>query len=275
MNLRLQTACRSVTTICCALLCSTALAADAPFFAESFDDDSLHDRGWYDGDVFQIARDGTKSGAGCIRYRWSKGGTTPDSTAARRFFEPSESVYVKFYMRLSENWGWSGRDYHPHLINILTTENDKYAGPAATHLTLYIEPQNGRLRLAAQDIQNKDRPHGLTQGPLKGGYNGLFYDSEIVLFDDADWHCVEAEFRLNSLDRDADTPRSDGVARAWFDGDPVVDRDDLILRTTDFPNMRFNQLLLAPYFGPGLLPHAQTLWIDDLEVRSSRPEDVR
>lgn len=261
-----------VAAICCALPCGTALAADAPYFTESFDDDLLGDRGWYDGDRFQIARDGARSGTGCIRYRWSKGGTTPDSMAARHLFEPSESVYVRFYIRLSENWGWSGRDYHPHLINFLTTENDKYAGPAATHLTLYIEPQNGRLRLAAQDIQNQDQPHGLTQGPLKGGYNGRFYDSDDVLFDDVDWHCIEAEFRLNTLDRDADAPRSDGIARAWFDGEPVVDRDDIILRTIDFPDMRFNQLLLAPYFGPGLLPHAQTLWIDDLEVRSSRPE---
>lgn len=275
MQTFLRTACGLVTSVCCILPCETARAADAPFFTESFDDGSLHDRGWYDGDVFQIDRDGAKSGTGCIRYRWSMGDSTPDSTAARRLFDPSESVYVKFYLRLSENWGWTGREYHPHLINILTTENDRYAGPAATHLTLYIEPQNGRLRLAAQDIQNRDQPHGLTQGPLKGGYNGRFYDSGQVLFDDAEWHCIEAEFRLNTLDREADAPRSDGIARAWFDGEPVVDRDDIILRTTDFPEMRFNQLLLAPYFGPGLLPRAQTLWIDDLEVGSGRPANDR
>ena len=29
-------------------------------------------------------------------------------------------------------------------------------------------------------------PHGLTQGPLKGGYNGTFYDSPEVLFKDDD-----------------------------------------------------------------------------------------
>jgi predicted amidohydrolase len=31
-------------------------------------------------------------------------------------------------------------------------------------------------------------------------------------------------------------------------------------------SMNFNQLLLAPYFGPGLLPYEQTLWIDDLAL---------
>jgi hypothetical protein len=39
---------------------------------------------------------------------------------------------------------------------------------------------------------------------------------------------------------------------------------------TDFPKMKFNQFLLLPYFGPGLLPHAQTLWIDELAVGTER-----
>jgi hypothetical protein len=181
-------------------------------------------------------------------------------------FEPSETVYVRFQNRLSRGWGWTGRTYHPHLMHFLTTENDKYAGPAATHLTLYIEPQAGKLRLAAQDIQNRDQPHGLTQGPLRGGYNGTFYDSEEVLFDGDQWHCVEALFTLNSLDLANDRPNSDGVVRGWFDGKLVIDRTDVVLRSTDFPRMKFNQYLLSPYFGPGLLPHEQTLWIDDLVV---------
>jgi hypothetical protein len=190
----------------------------------------------------------------------------------RRLFEPSETVFVRFQIKLSKGWGWTGRSYHPHLMHFLTTENDKYAGPAATHLTLYIEPQAGKLRLAAQDIQNKDQPHGLTQGPLRGGYNGTFYDSEGVLFDDDEWHCVEALFTLNSLDLANDRPNRDGVVRGWFDGELVVDRDDVVLRSTDFPRMKFNQYLLSPYFGPGLLPHEQTLWIDDLVVGTERVE---
>ena len=160
-------------------------------------------------------------------------------------------------------------------MHFLTTENEKYHGPAASHLTLYIEPQEGRLRLAAQDIQNRDTRHGLTQGPLRGGYNGTFYDSKDKLFIDDAWHCVEAMFRLNTLDLGRDRPNADGVVRAWFDGRLVVERTDVVLRSTDFPNMKFNQFLLAPYFGPGLLPHEQTLWIDELVVgdRASRLTD--
>ena len=118
---------------------------------------------------------------------------------------------MRFFIKLSPGWRWTGRPYHPHLINILTTENDRYHGPAASHLTLYIEPQEGRLRLAAQDIQNRDKPHGLTQGPLRGGYNATTYDSEEELFTDDAWHCVEAQFRLNSLDLERDRPNADGI----------------------------------------------------------------
>jgi hypothetical protein len=60
------------------------------------------------------------------------------------------------------------------------------------------------------------------------------------------------------------------VERDWYDGKLVVDRTDVVLRSTDFPKMKFNQFLLAPYFGPGLLPHAQKLWIDELAVGPKR-----
>lgn len=240
---------------------------------EGFDDARLPERGWYDGSRFKIADRDAHSGKGCIEYHWPQGATTPDtSQVMRRLFEPGETVYLRFYMRLSRGWGWSGRPFHPHMIQFMTTENEKYHGPAASHLTLYVEPQEGRLRLAATDIQNKDAPHGLTQGPLKGGYNGLLYDSKEVLFRDDRWHCVEAFYRLNSLDLKRDKPVADGEARAWFDGRLVVERSDLVFRSTDFPNMKINQLLLAPYFGPGLLPHEQTLWIDELSLGRRRPE---
>lgn len=243
----------------------------APLFTENFDDERLHERGWYDGRTFKISAREPYAGAGCIEYHWKRGSSVPDtSSAVRRLFEPTDTVYLKFHIRFSKGWRWTGRSHHPHLLHFMTTENGRYHGPAASHLTLYVEPQEGKLRLAAQDIQNKDKPHGLTQGPLRGGYNGKFYDSEDILFDDDEWHCVEALFTLNSLDMQRDRPNSDGVARGWFDDKLVVDRDDVILRSTDVPDMKFNQLLLAPYFGPGLLPQEQTLWIDELSVGTRR-----
>lgn len=106
-------------------------------FCEHFDDAGLLQRGWYDGNRFNISKRAPYRGAGCIEFGWREGGTTPvDSSTIRHLFEPTGQVYLRFYIRLSRNWGWTGRNYHPHLTHFLTTENGKYHGPAASHLTL-------------------------------------------------------------------------------------------------------------------------------------------
>jgi hypothetical protein len=265
----------SMLAIATALAFTTGAAAsreqdDATLLVEHFDDTDLERRGWYDLTRHRLSGEAV-AGRGCIEYEWIAGREeVQGSSPMRRLFEPADEVYLRFYLKLSPGWGWSGRNYHPHLIHFLTTENSKWHGPAASHLTLYVEPVNGRLQLAAQDIQNRDQPHGLTQGPLRGGYNGKFYDSEDTLFTDDEWHCVEAHFKLNTLDSKRDRPHADGIVRGWFDGELVVDRHDVILRSSDFPKMQFNQLLVAPYFGTGLLPHPQKLWIDELAVGTKR-----
>jgi hypothetical protein len=250
--------------------------SDGMLFSENFDDAHLPKRGWYDGDRFTVSDKQPHAGKGCLEYRWEAGTSKPDnSSGVRRLFTPTDTVYLRFYLKLSKGWAWTARPYHPHLMHFMTTGNGKFHGPAASHLTVYIEPWNGKLRLGAQDIQNKGRPHGLTQGPLKGSFNGRTYDSKEELFKDDAWHCVEALFRLNTLDIKADRPNADGVVRGWFDGKLVIDHTDVILRSTDFPKMQFNQVLLTPYFGPGLLPQAQTLWIDELVVGTKRPDPAK
>ena len=212
--------------------------ADEPaglLFRESFDNANLLKREWYDCEKFAIDKTEPQAGAGSLPFHFPAKGTVPDDNrGARRLFEPSETIYLRFYLRLSKGFGWTGRNYHPHLIQFMTTENGRWHGPAASHLTVYVEPVNGKLRLAAQDIQNKDQPHGLTQGELKGGYNGQSYDSEEALFKDDQWHLVEALFQLNSLDIKGDKPNKDGVVRGWFDGKKVIDRTGVVLRSTDF-----------------------------------------
>jgi hypothetical protein len=113
-------------------------------------------------------------------------------------------------------------------------------------------------------------PHGLTQGPLKGGYNGMLYDSAEVLFKDDKWHCIEAHYKLNTLDLPNDRPNRNGIVQGWFDGTLVIKHINVVLRSMDFPAMKFNQFLMTPYFGDGLLPHAQKLWIDELAVGTKR-----
>ncbi|MBT6497267.1 MAG: hypothetical protein HOL01_22290 [Planctomycetaceae bacterium] len=244
---------------------------DTTLFSESFDDAELLKRSWYDGSKFKIVSDGAYAGKGCIEYRWKDKARKPHtSSGVRHPLKATGELYIRYYLRLSADWDWSGRSYHPHLTHFLTTENGKWHGPARSHLTLYIEPVNGKLRLGATDMQNVNMPHGLTQGPLRGGYNGKLYDSKKVVFNDGKWHCIEAQFKLNTLDMQNDKANRDGVIRGWFDGKLVIEHTDIVFRTADFPKMKWNQFLMTPYFGPGLLPHAQALWIDELVVATKR-----
>lgn len=247
-----------------------ASAGAGVLVSESFEDAKLTDRGWYDAERFRIV-DAAAAGKGCIEYEWADvKQVVSGSQPVRHLFEPTDEIYLRYYIKFSKGWGWSGVNFHPHMTHFMTTENPAYQGPAASHLTTYIEPCNGKLRLAAQDIQNKDAPHGLTQGPLKGGYNGSLYDSKETVFADDRWYCVEAQFKLNTLDMANDKANADGIVRGWVDGKLVVEHTDVILRSTDFPKMKFNQFIMAPYFGPGLLKHPQKLWIDEMVI-STKP----
>jgi hypothetical protein len=237
---------------------------------ESFDDANLDLRGWYDGSVCRITGDAVK-GNGSLEYEWINGDPkVHGSTQKRHLFSPVNELYIRLYYKISKGWQWTNRNYHPHMVYFLTTENSEYHGPAASHLTLYVEAVNGKLRLAATDIQNKDAPHGLTQGELKGGYNGKLYDSQNVLFEENKWHCIEAFFKLHSLDMKNDKPNSDGIVRGWFDGKLVIDHTDVVLRSTDFPDMQINQFLIGPYFSSGLIDNPQKLWIDELVIGKNR-----
>lgn len=261
---------RTATLLGLLLLGAAPLSAAEPYFTESFDDTGLNDRGWYDGERYVLAKD-AYAGPGCIEFHWRAGDTRPEySQGARHAIPATETVYLRYYQKLSPGWGWTGQNYHPHLMLFMTTQNGKWDGPAATRLTTYVEPVNGKLRLAAQDIQNREAPHGLTQGPLRGGYNGMLYDSADKVFADDKWHLVEAMFKLNTVDKAAGTWQANGELRAWFDDKLVIERTNVVFRSVDYPDMRFNQFLMLPYFGDGLLPHAQTLWIDELAIGPER-----
>src|SRR5688572_591975 len=84
---------------------TTVLAADAPpFFTESFDDGKLFERGWYDGEKIQISTEKPYAGAGSIEYFWKTKNGPPSSSSLRHLFPPTESVYLRFHIRLSKGW---------------------------------------------------------------------------------------------------------------------------------------------------------------------------
>src|SRR2546423_273492 len=95
-------------------------------FSESFDNADLTGRNWYDGTQFRIVGD-SWAGPGCIEYEWLDAESkVSGSSGIRHSFEPTDEVWVRFYLKLSKGWSWTGRNYHPHLLHFLTTENSKW-----------------------------------------------------------------------------------------------------------------------------------------------------
>jgi len=87
-------------------------------FAEGFEDTKLASRGWYDGDRFTL-NDDAVAGLHSISYQFAKGKLTPsDSSGVRHSVEPTEVVYLRFYLKLSPNWSWTNKPYGPHLLHV-------------------------------------------------------------------------------------------------------------------------------------------------------------
>src|SRR2546425_3958486 len=85
-------------------------------FQETFEDDALASRGWYDN--LAIATSTAEHITGSTRAleaHFPAGATTPTwGGAARHLFTETESVYLSYWVKYSANWVGSGQLYHPH-----------------------------------------------------------------------------------------------------------------------------------------------------------------
>ena len=273
---------------------------------ETFEDGAFASRGWYDNTgIATTTAEHIPGSTRALEAHFPAGATTPTwGGAARRLFTETESVYLSYWVKYSANWVGSGQAFHPHEFLLLTNENDPYVGPSFTHLTAYVEHnyQNGGLPvLQLQDGQNIDQGriaqnlttvtenravagcNGNSDGYATGCYDtgGGVYNNEKKWIASqpyftptpgtgykSDWHLVEAFFQLNSIQSSRGV--ADGIVRYWFDGQLVIEHTNVLLRTGAHPNMKFNQLAVAPYIGSGS-PVDQTMWVDDLTVASARP----
>lgn len=274
--------------------------AETAIFEETFEDTLFSSRGWYDFSAPMVTTSSqhVEGSTRSCEFRWTgTERTTPVHKGARARIEPVEGLTLTFHVKFSDNWKWTGVGYHPHFIMFTTNVDGETVGPASTHLTMYVEPVDGKLLFGVQDAQNIDLQRlgqnlvGITENRAiaggngdSDGYGGTAYlvdqgvyrngkqmTSDSILFSDSrgplykgDWHHVKAHIQLNSIIDGKGV--ANGVVRYWFDGELVLDLNDVMMRTGKHPNMKINQFLLLPYFGPGLLSQDQTLWIDDIRI---------
>lgn len=271
-------------------------------FHEACDDAAFHQREWYDNNALRVSSVEHLPGSGAaLEFRFLQGASTPTSGGGvRRLFPSSPTVYLSYWVKYSTNWEGSNRPYHPHEFHFITDVDGKWIGPAATHLTTYIEHNEGRPLLAIQDALNIDESNigrdltNITEHRAVAGCNGSsdawpagdcylsgsthrngkLWKSPVVVFSDTpgplyknSWRFVEALFLLNSIVDGKGV--ADGTLRMWVDGEIVVDAAGVMLRTGQHPTMRFNQFLIAPYIGDGS-PVEQTMWVDEIVVATGR-----
>lgn len=271
-------------------------------FSENFEDVNFADRSWYDNTNLTLTTDehvsnSTKS----VEFSWQQGGASPISGGAiRKLIPETDEVYLRYYVKYSANWQGSNTSTHPHEFYLLTNLNGMWDGLAYTYLTAYIEQNEGEPLFAIQDSQNIDVSRvgqnltSITENRAVGGcngdsdgfgdgscysngsvyFNGKFWRAGTTYFRDTtgpyyknDWHLVEAYIKMNTISNGK--ANKDGQMKYWFDGTSVMNRTNVVIRTGQYPNMKFNQFVIGPYMGSS--PVAQKMWIDNLYVGTSRP----
>jgi hypothetical protein len=279
------------------LITCHSLAADV-LFQEGFEDGNLSSRGWYDNTNPVITTSEHIPGStASVEFRFPIGSTTPVSGGAmRRKFDETDTVQLSYWVKYSSNWTGSNRPYHPHEFHLLTNKDSDWIGMAYTHLTVYIEQNEGVPLLALQDGMNIDVNNigvdltGITEARAVAGCNGdsdgygngscypvgsMYWNGKLlragsVYFQDQlgpyyknDWHFIEAFIKLNSIVNGKGV--ANGILKYWFDGQLAIDLEQVVLRTGQHSDMKFNQLVIAPWIGDGS-PADQTFWVDDLTI---------
>ena len=185
-------------------------------FQESFEDGDFASRGWYDGSSGALsAAEHVPGSASSFECAFAMGASScSGGKPARHKFTPSESVYLSFHIKFSDDWVGSGKPYHPHMFHFLTDLDMDYVGPSHTFLTTYTEVVNGAALLALQDSKNVDLNCILENDDTFVGCNG---DFDTYSFTEARSVCS-----CNGIAGDLDGrdcfPNGDGTwysSRAW------------------------------------------------------------
>ncbi len=226
---------------------------------EDFEDTDFGARGWYDSRSPIITTDEHIPGsASALELRFLVDAQNVTGSVGRHLFDETDVVVFSYWVKYSDNWVGSERFAHPHEFYFLTNKDGPFVGPAAAYLEVLVE-------------QNHNRVDGMV--PRVEIRFEVFAGSEIFTDERGpnyknDWHFIEVQLQMNSAPGAAD-----GIVRYWFDGDLIIDETDVVIRTEpDDADMRFNQLLIAPYMNlnGGGSPVEQTLWLDDLRLATSR-----
>jgi len=263
--------------------------AEQVLLQESFDDSATAARGWYDsGSTSPIITTDAQNG-NVLEFSYSSGASTPTTGALRHSFTETSEVTLSYDVKYQSDWSWVAGDSGPHEFYLLTNLDHDYKGPAETHGTTYIEMHNGQQRLGFQDALNIDQTRvgidltnisenrgvfgcngssdtysdGICWGSSGAKINGKLWDVDMAPIQNDRWYQVKVHFRMNSIVNGIGI--ADGVMEYWLDGQLKMSLDNVMIRTGENANMKWNQIMIGPYFHNGT-PKAQKFWIDNLTI---------
>lgn len=231
----------------------------------------------------------------------------------RHLFTASDAIYLTYYTKYSANWIGSGQNVHPHLILFLTDENGDFDGLAYSRLSLYAETNAGTVRIASTDGMNIDNNQidvdltevtelravsgcngeAINQGAVFDCFvidtvpdpdvhnNGRFWDAPSPSFTTScpgptcqtDWKKIELYIRLNNVV--GGIGQANGVMGVWVDGIQTAYVQTVIFRTGQHPDMKINQIIIAPFIGPPGSPVTdQSVYFDNLTLKSEIDNDT-
>jgi len=284
------------------LLLTAKLSFGATLFQENFEDSAYGQRSWYDNTSHGTIASGGQTG-NCLQWSWGQGATTPTNGGSmRRAFTASDSLYVSFYVKFQTGWRGSGKTYHPHLFYVTSNLDATYAPLANDYLNTYIEfisdtasPYAIRPAFAYQDemrvntssgalpnnlsATTENRSATYCNSPLPSGFTGMcyadnpYYSANLWTSNNSSvstnsWHFVEVYMQMNTIS--GGKGQRDGIMQQWVDGVQVKNNSDMLFRTAQDATKKWATFILAPYIGDGS-PVAQTMWVDQLTVATSRP----
>ena len=269
---------------------------------ETFADSNFSSRGWYDNTSFGVlATSGCYPASTCLEWDWAASGVYPTNVAGsmrHALSAPSNTLYVKYYMKTSSNWVGSGYAYDPHTLMLLSTYDATYEGPAYAYLCTMLE-MNGNPNHANFGIQDSELINtsygtppislvGVTENRAVGGCNGnpgavgtgincyesggYWYNGRMFLDTTAlsnnVWHEIEYYLQMNTIV--GGVSQANGIFQLWVDGVQTQNITNMVYLTDEEPTKEWNQFLFGPYFGNGS-PIAQSMWIGYLEIDTARP----
>ncbi len=278
---------------------SESTPTESILFSESFEDTNLTSRGWYDNVSGQLLDD-TESApvngsSKSAIYHFTQNEVMPDSGAGvRHKFTATDEFYVEYWVKYSSGYQGSGSSSHPHEFFILSDKDADYNSPNYSFLQVKIEQSALKPRVIFRDDKHINISHGTPPIDLTGttenravhGCNGEqdgnltdcyqsgnWYNSKHFLYEspvisDNAWHKIKVRIKLNTVT--ASTTNADGIMQYWLDDVLLFDYNDLVMRTSATPDIKFNQFGIGPYIGAGS-PVSQTMWLDELKVYTSSP----